>query len=231
MFAFSFISLLFTIVIAPVTLFPTPTHADCRPGLDDCTLTPLVEKDNYSSATTYQCHYASWPQAMYHTRASDCTLAAGVACALLASDSPRGMWQNATAGNCWVGAYMPSRVAGPYPNASTISLCTDQVFAPMIKTCISNPDDLQRVDSAFFNVVVPPYGDVSYSWFVDYTKAAFIVTTKALVAAGQVPGINSTGQVGPYGTGPDPAGKPQPAGCSQRGGYCPTGSGSVSEFE
>ncbi|KAI9718380.1 MAG: hypothetical protein M1812_004101 [Candelaria pacifica] len=222
----SFSSFLLTAFFATVVLFPKPIHADCRPGIDDCSSSPLAEVDHSSSASTYQCHYADWAQPMYHTQAYNCSLAARDACAELSADSQLGVWQNATYGNCWVGAYLPSQVTDPLPSADTLSICTDQVFKPMIETCIENPGYPDRADSAFLNVVVPPYGDSSYSWFVDYTKPAFIVTTTALVEAGQVPGISASGvQPGPY-TSPDPAGKP--AGCSQRGGYCPSGPGGVS---
>ncbi len=81
-----------------------------------------------------------------------------------------------------------------------------------------------RVDSAFLNIVVPPYGNTDYSWFVDYEKPAFVVTTSGLVSAGQVPGMSAApGTIGPY-VGTDPRGRP--AGCSQRGGFCPSSVGS-----
>ncbi|KAI4218369.1 MAG: hypothetical protein L6R40_008785 [Gallowayella cf. fulva] len=169
------------------------TAPNCRWGIDNCT-EPLPYHQGLNWADSFQCsrrtvNAREKASGRYTTSARNCSFAAYVACAQFVTGAPRNEWQNATFGNCWVGAYITKDIGVPRPSVDSLDFCRSQVMEPLIAQCIGNPEEPDRVDGAFLNVVIPTVSANLYSWFMDYTKAAFVITTTQQVEAGVVPGI------------------------------------------
>ncbi len=72
---------------------------------------------------------------------SSCYQAANVVCEnfFLEGEQHLGQWTNSTFGDCWVGIFYPKKAIGPPPSKER---CLQQIFAPMIDTCVNQTDTL-----------------------------------------------------------------------------------------
>ncbi|MCJ1227669.1 hypothetical protein MMC12_004325 [Toensbergia leucococca] len=103
---------------------------------------------------------------------ASCVNAAQMVCDNFTASSQQGSWTNATYGGCWVGIFVPS-TAKTLPSSDR---CTQQIFGPMIDTCINQTlvDEHQPYDEASYNIS-PHNTVVKGGWEYDKNWPSYLV--------------------------------------------------------